>query len=252
MGKKQRVQRRLRPGFFVLLATCLVYFCLGYCTVRGGFQAGELAGAVQNEAVQPQVQAAAERSEEPARWNLLLVNGENPMPEDYSVTLTALRNGQQVDERMYPALQEMMDDARAAGLSPLICSSYRTEIQQKHLYEEKVEEYLIDGYSDAEAEKLAAGWVAPPGTSEHQTGLAVDIVAESYQHLDSAQEDTEEQQWLMHHCWDYGFILRYPSDKVHVTGIQYEPWHYRFVGVQAALAMRDSGRCLEEYLEEET
>ena len=166
------------------------------------------------------------------------------------MALTALRNNQQIDERAYPSLQEMMDDARAAGLSPLICSSYRTEFEQERLYREKVEEYQAQGYDTLDAEALASNWVAPPGASEHQAGLAVDIVAESYQHLDDAQADTPEQQWLIEHSWEYGFILRYPEEKVHVTGVAHEPWHYRYVGEKAALAMRASGQCLEEYLEE--
>ena len=90
--------------------------------------------------------------------------------------------------------------------------------------------------------------MAVPGTSEHQTGLAVDLDSASYQVLNRKQEQTKEQKWLMEHCWEYGFILRFPSDKSDVTGIGYEPWHYRYVGKETALAMRDSGLCLEEYL----
>ena len=100
-----------------------------------------------------------------------------------------------------------------------------------------------------EAEKQAAIWVAPPGTSEHQLGLAVDIVAESYQLLDRHQEKTAEQQWLMEHCSEYGFILRYPTDKSEMTGIGYEPWHYRYVGREAAEEIMRRGICLEEYLD---
>ena len=83
------------------------------------------------------------------------------------------------------------------------------------------------GVPEEQVEAEAARWVAPPGTSEHQTGLAVDIVAASYQILDEAQADTAEQRWLMEHCWEYGFVLRYPSEKSNITGIGYEPWHYR-------------------------
>ena len=95
----------------------------------------------------------------------------------------------------------------------------------------------------------AARWEAPPGTSEHQTGLALDIVSARYQVLDSAQANTAEQQWLMAHCWEYGFILRYPADKTEITGIGYEPWHYRYVGRETAAAVHESGLCLEEYLQ---
>ena len=97
-------------------------------------------------------------------------------------------------------------------------------------------------------EAEAARWVARPGTSEHQTGLALDIVAASYQVLDEKQEDTAEQQWLMENSWKYGFILRYPSEKSGITGIGYEPWHYRYVGRAAAAEIHCAGVCLEEYL----
>lgn len=246
-------RQRVRPGFIVLVLTCLVYFALGW------YAADKIA---QQRAVTPRsevpLSAAAVDAEDDEKiggndteepWNLVLVNKGHPLESDLMLSLTALRNGQSIDERVYPALQAMLDDAREEGLSPLICSSYRTVARQRELYEAKVEEYQLSGYSQAEAETEAAQWVAPPGTSEHETGLAVDIVAETNQHLDSTQEETAEQQWLMEHCWEYGFILRYPSDKSHITGISYEPWHYRYVGREAALAMRDSGQCLEEYLE---
>ena len=182
-------------------------------------------------------------------WALRLVNWENPLPQDFEVPeLTQLRSGHAIDSRAYPSLQAMMDAARAAGLQPLICSSFRTWDKQEELFTAKTEYYLELGYEQAEAEEMAAGWVARPGTSEHQTGLAVDIVDLSYQLLDEAQEGTAVQQWLMAHCAEYGFILRYPTDKSGLTGVNYEPWHYRYVGETAARAIMDGGLCLEEYL----
>ena len=181
-------------------------------------------------------------------WQLTLVNAKNPIEGDPQIELTELRNGQAIDSRVYPALQRMMDDARAAGLRPLICSSYRTNEKQTELFQNKVASYLNQGYSVEEATRLAAGWVAAPGTSEHQLGLAVDIVAESYQLLDEQQEQTAEQQWLIENCAAYGFILRYPTDKSDVTGVGYEPWHYRYVGETAANEIMSQGVCLEEYL----
>ena len=190
--------------------------------------------------------SAPETSED---WALLLVNPWTPVPDGYSVTLTQLRNDQAVDQRCYPDLQRMMDDCRAAGLSPLICSSYRTRDRQEALFANKVSRLMAQGYSREEAEREAATVVALPGTSEHQTGLAVDIVDTDYQVLDRAQEDTAVQQWLMEHSWEYGFILRYPNDKSDVTGIIYEPWHYRYVGRKAAGEIHEQGVTLEAYLE---
>lgn len=187
----------------------------------------------------------------PARtdtWNLVLVNPWNSIPEDYSIDLTQLGSGQSVDQRCAAALQEMMEDCRAAGLSPLICSSYRTQETQEGLYNAQVNEFLHQGYSREEAEELAATIVALPGTSEHQLGLAVDIVDTNYQILESSQENTPVQCWLMEHCWEYGFILRYPKEKTDLTGIIYEPWHYRYVGKDAAEEIMRAGICLEEYL----
>lgn len=183
------------------------------------------------------------------QWKLLLVNSENPLPSDFSTPeLTQLKGGYKIDSRAYPALQEMMDGARAAGYQPLICSAYRSREKQTQLFENKTQTYLAQGYSRAEAEEKAAHWVARPGTSEHETGLAVDIVDQAYQMLDQKQEDRPVQQWLMAHCAEYGFILRYPTEKSDLTGVGYEPWHYRYVGVEAAKAIMDQNLCLEEFL----
>lgn len=185
---------------------------------------------------------------QPEEWNLMLVNPWNPIPRDYEVELIELSNGHSVDKRAYPDLQEMMDDARAEGLYPIICSSYRTNQRQRELFKNQVDKYVAAGMTAEEAEVEAAKWVAIPGTSEHQTGLAVDIVALDYQLLDEGQEDTPEQKWLMENSYRYGFVLRFPTDKSDVTGIHYEPWHYRYVGKEAAAEMYSKGVCLEEYL----
>lgn len=184
-------------------------------------------------------------------WKLRLINYDHLLPEDFTVPeLTELSNGQKVDSRIYPDLQEMMDAGRAAGFDPMVCSGFRTWAKQEYLFQRRIQRYVDQGYTWEEAEEMAPMWVARPGTSEHQAGLAVDIVSAAYQVLDETQEDTATQQWLLEHCWEYGFILRYPTDKSELTKVGYEPWHYRYVGREAALEMRDSGLCLEEYLEQ--
>lgn len=180
---------------------------------------------------------------------LVLVNRDHPIAEDASYTLVPFETEYQVDERMFKPLTKMLTDAKKEGHELVICSAWRECALQEKLYANKVDEYLSYGYSWGESEELAAFWVAKPGTSEHEIGLAVDIVAKDYQHLDHSQADTEEQQWLMQHCHEYGFILRYPEDKQDVTHIGYEPWHYRYVGKAAAKAIMTSGLCLEEYIE---
>lgn len=186
-------------------------------------------------------------------WPLFLVNPWHPLPEGYgdSIELTELINGQSVDQRCYPALQAMMDDCRVAGYSPYICSSYRSEEKQTRLFENNVAALMQAGYSEEEARTETARNVAKPGTSEHQLGLAVDIVDKDYQVLDEAQEDTAVQKWLMENSWRYGFILRYPGDRSDITGIVYEPWHYRYVGRKAAEEIYREGIVLEEYLEKQ-
>lgn len=181
-------------------------------------------------------------------WQLLLVNPWNELPEDYEVRLKALPDGMKVDEKAYDDLSAMLQACRDAGLRPKICSAYRTQAKQTYLYNNKIARLRKAGYSKKAAEAEAGRWVARPGTSEHQLGLAVDIVSSSYQALTKKQEKTQEQKWLMEHCWEYGFILRYPNDKSEITGIGYEPWHYRYVGREVALDVRESGLCLEEYL----
>ena len=181
-------------------------------------------------------------------WELLLVNRWNPLPEGYSIQTVELRNGLRVDERCYQDLQAMMDACRAEGLSPVICSAYRTQEYQERLYRAETERWLERGYSQSDAEEEAGKSVAVPGTSEHQLGLAVDIVDMNNQRLDESQERTDVQIWLMAHSWEYGFILRYPSGKSEITGIIYEPWHYRYVGKEAAKEIYEAGICLEEYL----
>ena len=182
-------------------------------------------------------------------WQLMLVNPWNTLPEDYAVELATLANGLQVDARIYDALDAMLTDCRAAGLSPIVCSAYRTEATQTRLYNNKVARVRASGVPEDQVEAEAARWVAPPGTSEHQTGLALDIVAASYQILDEKQEDTAEQKWLRENSWKYGFILRYPEEKSEITGIGYEPWHYRYVGRAVAWEMYSTGVCLEEFLQ---
>ena len=185
----------------------------------------------------------------PDDWRILLVNRWNPIPDGYTFEQAKLKYGHSVDARAYPDLQEMMDACRAAGLDPLICSSYRTQEKQRELYENKIQRLMDEGYSYERAVEEAGTVVAVPGTSEHQTGLALDIVDASYQHLDEAQENTQVQQWLMEHSWEYGFVLRYPDGKSEITGIIYEPWHYRYVGRAAAREMTELGLCLEEYVD---
>ncbi len=177
-------------------------------------------------------------------WMLMLVNAANAVPDGYEPTaFTELSNGQKVDKRIYPSLQSMFDDMRAQGVYPYVKSGYRTSEEQQALMDEKIAEYIDDGKSEDEARALAATYVAAVGYSEHEAGLAIDIYAKS-----GKSTDDEVFAWLEEHCAEYGFILRYPEGKTEITGMSYEPWHYRYVGADAAQEIMDGGLCLEEYL----
>lgn len=179
-----------------------------------------------------------------ADWKLILVNRWHEIPKGYQPELTQLQDGHAVDSRIYPELQEMFDDARAQGILPQITSSFRTTKDQQQLLDEQIEDYLRQGYSRDEAMELAEKWVALPGTSEHQIGMAVDIST-----ADSSQQDASiVWQWLNENSYKYGFILRYPEDKTEITGVMYEQWHYRYVGKEAAEEIYRQHVCLEEYL----
>lgn len=204
----------------------------------------------------------AERAENLARLSILtLVNPWNPLPEnfeselelayvnDFAPELEAHNDYEQMEVHAAQALANMVRDCRRAGHGAYICSAFRSHDKQVMLFENKIDRVLAEGYSQEEAPDIAAMSVAVPGTSEHELGLSTDIIDESYPYLNEHQEHTGTQIWLMEHCWEYGFILRYPNGTSDITGIIYEPWHYRYVGEEFAKEIHDSGLTLEEYLE---
>ena len=188
-----------------------------------------------------------EEKEKP--WYLVLVNSKNPMEEGYVPELTELESEYYVDSRIAKAAKKMLRDAEEAGLHVLICSAYRSVERQEQVFDESLKERLKQGmtYWDAFADNRLS--VAEPGTSEHALGLALDLISNQYTELDEGQENTKEAIWLKENCHKYGFILRYPPEKTDITGIIYEPWHYRYVGVEDATKIMELGITLEEYLE---
>lgn len=202
---------------------------------------------LKSDLVFPMVERIVTRGEHriPAQeeWYLIVVNPWNRIPEDYSVSLTELSNGKKIDSRIYPALQEMFDAMRADGIYPVVGEGYRTRAEQQQMMDDKISSFILQGYSQKDAKQLAKELVAEPGTSEHELGIAVDINAD---HLMS--ENEEVYAWLADYAYQYGFILRYPQYKYSVTGFDYEPWHYRYVGKETALAIYTQQITLEEYL----
>lgn len=186
-------------------------------------------------------------------WCLILTNAEYPVPEDYEVGLKTIPGTEQsVDERIYEPLMQMLEDMKAQGLSPVVCSGYRTLDKQEKLFNRKVQSYVRSGHTKEESYILARQTISIPGSGEHCLGLAVDFYTKKFHKLEKAFEDTPEGRWLMEHAQDYGFIMRYGENKTDITGIEYEPWHYRYVGVEAAKYIKEHNLSLEEFYIEQS
>ena len=189
---------------------------------------------------------------------LILVNPWNALPEsydvqpvylnDYAPELAYTNDMEMMNIRCAEALTDMMRDCVNAGYKPYICSAYRSHEKQQFLFDNKIQRLMAEGYDYEDAKRLAPKVVAYPGTSEHELGLSADIIDADYPYLVPAQEQMPAQIWLMENCKNYGFVLRYPSEKSEITGIIYEPWHYRYVGKEFAEDMYERDMCLEEYL----
>ena len=179
-------------------------------------------------------------AEDEESWSLILVHASNPLPDGFSVETADVGDGHSVDKRIADSLNAILEVCKRAGYHPFIRSSFRTRDEQQQILNERVTLYREAGYSEEEALAAALQWVAPPGTSEHELGLAVDINDE--------EDDEGMYAWLASNAHQYGFILRYPLDKVDVTSISNEPWHYRYVGKRTAGEIFQTGETLEEYL----
>ena len=181
---------------------------------------------------------------------LILVNLDNPLPADHQVQLHWLENGScAVAAGMYEALREMLTEGTEQGMEFVVASGYRSREYQDQLLSEDIQTAMEQyGLTWQEAYDKESRETMPGGYSEHETGLAADMVSVAYQILDEGQLDTPENQWLRENCSDYGFILRYPEGKEQITGISFEPWHFRYVGLEAAKEITERGITLEEYL----
>ena len=182
-------------------------------------------------------------------WRLIVVNKQHSIPEDYDFVLGTIKGNMMCDERIIEDLLLMLQAAKDDGVSLVICSPYRDESRQETLFGQKIRNYMKKGMSYMAAYSKAAQSVTLPGSSEHQIGLALDIVSKNHYSLNEEFGETSAGQWLAAHSCEYGFILRYPKGKEYITGIEYEPWHFRYVGVTAATAMTKQGLALEEFVE---
>ena len=269
--KQQLARRRALLLLVVLIALCFAAWGIVELMTKdkkpadstapssaASSQISSAASSTPQETPAPTPEATPSATPEPTKapatteqdWKMRLVNANNPLPEGFEPELATLANGKQFDARAIDSLNAMLADAKAAGLSPLVCSAYRSIARQDELFNQMKQDYMAKGMTEAEAYAKTATIRTPHGCSEHSSGLAADIVAVDYQRLDDGYENTPEAQWLHAHAAEYGFILRYPKGKEAVTGIIAEPWHFRYVGVENAQKIKDSGLCLEEYLEQ--
>lgn len=181
-------------------------------------------------------------------WRYILINADNPM-NSYVPDVRGVGDWDiSIDTRVREGLNELMQAARDAGFEPYLSLGYVSFSSQQHMFNEKASELSDSGtYSYDEAREIAAELVAKPGTSDHQTGLGIDITDKQYDIYDYSKMDHKFFEWLDEHCSEYGFIKRYPSDKKSITGWD-EPWHYRYVGKEAAVFISENGLCLEEFV----
>lgn len=224
------------------------------------FEAAKTGLAAENQKLQEKVEAGENTdytrenvkklASDDEDWSLVLINEEYPLDTSYVPELEELETDKSVDKRIIDDTKQMLNDADAEGLNLYICSAYRAYDKQREVFNSTMQDWIYQGYSPLDAYDETKKSVAVPGTSEHASGLALDITSGEYEELDEKQAETAESKWLEENCWKYGFILRYPPEKADITGIIYEPWHYRYVGKEAAKEITEQGITLEEYLQQ--
>lgn len=182
-------------------------------------------------------------------WAYFLINKNNYLPDNYSIELTYINENRLIDKRCAKYAEEMLTAAENDGIYLDVISGYRTYERQIFNLEYLVQSFEASGYTRDNAYIAATMEIAPPGASEHNAGLALDILSPSFPNLSKDFDKTKEFEWLKNNSWKYGFILRYLKNKEDITGYIYEPWHYRFIGLYHAEQIYNSGLCLEEYME---
>lgn len=250
--RRKKEQQQARIKFLIACAVIILAFILLIvgCTKGCSKKSKTQPTVVTTEAVTTeQTEPAPVFTYKASDWKLILVDADHPISEDYDVQLTTLKSKAKVNSQCMDDLQDMMDDCRAAGFDPLVISAYVSYADQERLFDKRVSELMSIGYLEDRAETEALKTVAKPGTSEYQTGLALDIVSETCKDKDAeALVGNETLQWLHENSWKYGFVLRYTEDQAARMKTTYEPWHFRYVGKNAAKDMFEQDLCLEELL----
>ena len=238
--KKQK-QKNLRMGRALVAFALLCFALFSFFTIISTIDTKDSA----------QAKAADEEDLEPSdedSWELILVNEQNPLPINFMVDLIKFENVR-VDCRISEPLKKMIDAAKKDGVNLSICSGFRSVTEQDNLYASKCLVYMSEGYSEEASDILASQYIQVGGSSEHHTGLAVDLLTDGTAVLDEGFAQTPAYSWLKENAAKYGFIERYPKDKSQLTGINWEPWHFRYVGEVNAAKLVSQNLCLEEYLQ---
>lgn len=191
----------------------------------------------------------------PNDWRIIIVNRDHMLPEELNIELEKITKNahpnMKVDRRILRDYQDMFTAANEDGINLYLRSSFRTIKLQKSYYDATFNVYKSQGFSNEDAASKVLEYIQYPGASEHHTGLAVDIISVEWQQdgkeLSELFDTTNAFKWLNIHAANYGFILRYPKGKEKVTGINYEPWHYRYVGKEVAVYLKEKNLTLEEY-----
>lgn len=233
----QKTKQLLRTGWLIIWLVALVALVVTGCT-NNLAPAADVGGKTK-----PDVKIVDKTDP-----YLVVVNATHPLPVDQQPNLKAVQGSFQMEAKAADAMIKLLADAKQQGINLRIISSYRSQAKQKQLYNAKVQEFLNKGYRQANAETTAATIVARPGTSEHNTGLAADVTTPDYASLNDAFGATAAAKWLVANCARYGFILRYPEGKQSITGVIYEPWHFRYVGTTNAQSIMQDSLCLEQFV----
>jgi len=211
----------------------------------------DILGSENSDAITGQDSAATAISEQENfsadDWKLILINKQHPIPDDYVFPMSNIKGNMYCDKRILSSLLTMFKAAQRDGVNLVICSPYRSEVRQEKLFTRKIATYMNDGMAYMDAYTKAAQAVTIPGSSEHQVGLAIDIISDDYSYLDDGFGKTKAGEWLSENSSKFGFILRYPAGKENITGIEYEPWHFRYVGPDAADVIAKHKITLEEF-----
>ncbi len=262
--KKRPARRRRRPTILsrllgLTLALAVVTGVLYALLHLVGWGRETTAQATPRPTVQAAATAVPTATPEPTpglpaadldSWMLRLIDYDHPLGEDFvPEELADVGDGQQLDSRVAPMLLKLMEDAHAAGYTTYVCSGYRDYDTQYSIYQRHIDQYTAEGMTEAEAHAKTRLAVNYPGSSEHQSGLCVDLLEYNGQDMEPYIGGSGLMLWLEQHCAQYGFVVRYPDGKTDITGVEYEPWHLRYVGGQVSSYIMEHGLCLEEFLD---